>query len=77
MPIVCAYLAFAAIVLATAYGSRLGLLVGVAVPAGVGVSVAAWMRLRRHGPDGTGPSAGDKPAGPRRAPELVSSASST
>ena len=44
--IICAYLAFGGVVLATAYSSHLGLLLSIAVPAVVGIGVAARL-LRR------------------------------
>ncbi len=44
--IVCAYLVFAALILGDAYTSRLGMLLGTALPALVAVGLAAWMMRR-------------------------------
>jgi cation:H+ antiporter len=41
--VICGYLAFAGVVLSAAYASSTGLLVSIAIPATVGIPLAAWL----------------------------------
>jgi len=46
--IICAYLAFAGLILTNAYSSTVGMLLGTALPVVLGAAVASWM-MRRPG----------------------------
>jgi cation:H+ antiporter len=45
--IICAYLAFAGLILTSAYASTVGMLLGTAVPVLLGAGAASWMMRRR------------------------------
>ena len=60
--IICAYLAFAGVVLSTAYSSRPGLLLSIAVPAIVGIPLAARLLRRSDGRNGPQVGANGNPA---------------
>ncbi len=72
--IICAYLAFAGLILTGAYSSTTGILVWTALPVAIGIAFAGWTRWRRqsHGPGGPGPG-GHASAVIPPVPDVVSS----
>jgi hypothetical protein len=48
--IICAYLAFAGLILTSAYSSTVGMLLGTALPVILGAAAATWMMRRRGRP---------------------------
>ena len=67
--IICAYLAFAGMVLSSAYSSTVGVLLSAAVPPAAGIALARWLtrRSRRQGNDRPAPGGGETPNPPQQA----------
>ena len=59
--IICGYLAFGGVVLATAYSSRVGLLLSIVVPAVVGIALAARLLSSSDGRTGARPGHSQSP----------------